>query len=202
MHVHDAVVAHHATGRLALDLHPDDIFWCTADPGWVTGTSYGIIAPLTHGVTSIVDEADFDAERWYALLEQRARHVWYTAPTAIRMLMKAGAELARKHDLSALRFVASVGEPLNPEARRLGQRGARPADPRQLVADRDRRDHDRQLRGAATIRPGSMGRPLPGIEAAIVRAHERAARSRWSTSPASRASSRCAPAGRRCSAAT
>ena len=70
MHVHGAVVTHHATGRYALDLHPDDVFWCTADPGWVTGTSYGIIAPLLHGVTSIVDEAEFDAERWYRILEQ------------------------------------------------------------------------------------------------------------------------------------
>ena len=68
VHVHDAVVAHHATGRCALDLHPDDVFWCTADPGWVTGTSYGIIAPLTHGVTSVVDEAEFDADRWYRIL--------------------------------------------------------------------------------------------------------------------------------------
>ena len=95
MHVHEAVVAHHATGTFALDLHPDDVFWCTADPGWVTGTSYGIIAPLTHGVTSIVDEADFDAERWYRILERQRVTVWYTAPTAIRMLMKAGAEAAR-----------------------------------------------------------------------------------------------------------
>ncbi len=74
VHVHDAVVAHHATGRFALDLHPDDVFWCTADPGWVTGTSYGIIAPLAHGVTSVVDEAEFDAERWYGILEQEQRH--------------------------------------------------------------------------------------------------------------------------------
>jgi acetyl-CoA synthetase len=66
IHVHEAVVAHHATGRLALDLHEDDIFWCTADPGWVTGTSYGIIAPLTNGVTMVVDEGEFDAERWYS----------------------------------------------------------------------------------------------------------------------------------------
>ena len=68
VHVHEAVVAHHATARYALDLHPDDVFWCTADPGWVTGTSYGIIAPLAHGVTIVVDEADFDAERWYDML--------------------------------------------------------------------------------------------------------------------------------------
>ncbi|MFN0304689.1 MAG: AMP-binding protein, partial [Burkholderiales bacterium] len=114
VHVHEAVVAHHITGKLALDLHVDDIFWCTADPGWVTGTSYGIIAPLTNGVTSIVDEQDFDAERWYEILEQQAVSVWYTAPTAIRMMMKAGLDLARARRLPALRFLASVGEPLNP----------------------------------------------------------------------------------------
>ena len=97
MHVHEAVVVHHITGKLALDLHPDDIFWCTADPGWVTGTSYGIIAPLTNGVTSIVDEGDFDADRWYRILDDQHVSVWYTAPTAIRMMMKGGAELVRKH---------------------------------------------------------------------------------------------------------
>jgi acetyl-CoA synthetase len=116
LHVHQAVLAHYATGKLALDLHLDDIFWCTADPGWVTGTSYGIIAPLTNGVTSIVDEADFDAARWYRLLQDQRVTVWYTAPTAIRMLIKAGADLPRGYDLSSLRFLASVGEPLNPEA--------------------------------------------------------------------------------------
>src|SRR5581483_10566076 len=104
LHVHGAVVVHHATGRLALDFHADDVFWCTADPGWVTGTSYGIIAPLTCGVTSIVDEAEFDAERWYRILQDQRVTVWYTAPTAIRMLMKTGAELAREYDLRALRF--------------------------------------------------------------------------------------------------
>ena len=121
VHVHDAVVAHHSTGRYALDLHPDDVFWCTADPGWVTGTSYGIIAPLTSGVTSVVDEAEFDAERWYRVLQDQRVTVWYTAPTAIRMLMKAGIDLARKVDVGALRFLASVGEPLNPEAVLWGQ---------------------------------------------------------------------------------
>jgi acetyl-CoA synthetase len=106
LHVHGAVVAHHATGRAVLDLHDDDVFWCTADPGWVTGTSYGIIAPLTCGVTSVVDEADFQAERWYQLLARERVTVWYTAPTAIRMLMKAGPELPRRHDLSARRLTA------------------------------------------------------------------------------------------------
>jgi acetyl-CoA synthetase len=167
VHVHDAVVAHHTTGKLALDLHPADIFWCTADPGWVTGTSYGIIAPLTNGVTSIIDEGDFDAERWYAILQAQKVTVWYTAPTAIRMLMKAGAGLARRYDLRSLRFLASVGEPLNPEAVVWGQEAfGRPF-------------HDNWWQtetggimianyAAMDIRPGSMGKPLPGIEAAIV----------------------------------
>jgi acetyl-CoA synthetase len=167
LHVHEAVVAHHATASFALDLHPDDRFWCTADPGWVTGTSYGIVAPLTHGLTLLVDEADFDAERWYALLEEEQVTNWYTAPTAVRMLMKAGPELARKHDLSALRFVASVGEPLNPECVVWGQE----------VLGLPIHDNWWQTEtggimianfAALPIRPGSMGLPLPGIEAAVV----------------------------------
>ncbi len=116
LHVHAAVLMHHVTGKLALDLHPGDVFWCTADPGWVTGTSYGIIAPLTNGVTMIVDEAELDVERWYSLLESQRVNVWYTAPTAIRMLMRAGEEPIRRRDLRSLRFLASVGEPLNPDA--------------------------------------------------------------------------------------
>jgi acetyl-CoA synthetase len=167
MHVHQAVVAHHSTGRLALDLHQGDVFWCTADPGWVTGTSYGIISPLTNGITSIVDEEEFDAERWYRTLQEEKVTVWYTAPTAVRMLMKAGAELARPFDLSRLRFVASVGEPLNPEAVVWGDEAlGRPI-------------HDNWWQtetggimianfAAMAVKPGSMGRPLPGVEAAVV----------------------------------
>jgi len=167
VHVHEAVVSHYATGRLALDLHPDDVYWCTADPGWVTGTSYGIIAPLAHGVTSIVDEGDFDAERWYRVLETEGVTVWYTAPTALRMLMAAGAEMAKAHDLSRLRFVASVGEPLNPEVVVWGQEAlGLPI-------------HDNWWQtetggimianyACMDIRPGSMGRCLPGIEATVL----------------------------------
>jgi len=168
LHVHEAVLAHHMTGKLALDLHPGDRFWCTADPGWVTGTSYGLVAPLTNAATNVVDEAEFDARRWYRTLEEEKITVWYTAPTAVRMLMRAGAELAREHDLSALRFVASVGEPLNPEA---------------VVWGRDTLGlpiHDNWWQTetggimianyrSMEIRPGSMGRPLPGVDAAIVR---------------------------------
>jgi acetyl-CoA synthetase len=167
IHVHGAVVAHQATGRYALDLHPQDRYWCTADPGWVTGTSYGILAPLLLGVTSLIDREEFDAERWYTLLEQEGITVWYTAPTAIRMLMKAGVELAKKHSFPDLRFVASVGEPLNPEAVWWG------LDALGLpIHDNWWQTETGGIMIANTpafdIKPGSMGRPLPGIEACIV----------------------------------
>ncbi|MDZ4251080.1 MAG: acetate--CoA ligase, partial [Sulfuritalea sp.] len=167
VHVHGAVATHWATGRYALDLHADDIYWCTADPGWVTGTSYGIIAPLLHGVSSIIDAEEFDAERWYGLLQDEGVTVWYTAPTAIRMLMKAGAEIPRKHRFPQLRFIASVGEPLNPEAVRWGKE----------VLGLPIHDNWWQTETggimiantpAFDIKPGSMGRPLPGIDAAIM----------------------------------
>jgi len=171
VHLHKAVVAHHITGKLALDFHKDDIFWCTADPGWVTGTSYGIVAPLSNGITSIIDEGDFDADRWYGILQSQKITVWYSAPTAIRMLMKAGADIVRKYDLHSLRFLSSVGEPLNPEA---------------VVWSKETLGlpfHDNWWQtetggimianfASMDIRPGSMGRPLPGIETAIVRSLE------------------------------
>ncbi len=171
VHVHGAVVMHCATGKVALDLHPDDVFWCTADPGWVTGTSYGIVTPLVHGVTSIVDEADFDAERWYRILEEERVSVWYTAPTAIRMLMKAGAELARTHAFPRLRFVASVGEPLNPEAVWWGMEAFG-----MPIHDNWWQTETGGIMIANTaamdVKPGSMGKPLPGVEAAIVHRKE------------------------------
>jgi acetyl-CoA synthetase len=167
VHVHEAVVAHHITGRLALDLRPDDIFWCTADPGWITGTSYGVISPLTNGATLIVDQAEFDAERWYRILQDQKVTVWYTAPTAIRMLMKIGADVAKRFDLSRLRFMASVGEPLNPEAVVWA------------VNALGKPFHDNWWQTetggimisnypSMDVKPGSMGRPLPGIKAGIV----------------------------------
>jgi acetyl-CoA synthetase len=167
VHVHEAVVAHHITGKLALDIHPDDRVWCTADPGWVTGMSYGIIAPLTNGATLIVDEAEFDAERWYRTLQDERVTVWYTAPTAIRMMMKVGTEIVRKYDLGHLRFLASVGEPLNPEAvvwsaeafgRPFHDNWWQTETGGIMIANFPTMD----------IKPGSMGRPIPGVEAAIV----------------------------------
>jgi len=168
LHVHGAVVAHHATAAMALDLHEGDVFWCTADPGWVTGTSYGVIAPLTHGATLIVDEDELEPERWYRTLAEKKVNVWYTAPTAVRMLMKAGDALPKRFDLSSLRLVASVGEPLNPEAVRWGQRALG-----QPIHDNWWQTETggimiSNLR-SMDVKPGSMGRPLPGVEAAVVR---------------------------------
>jgi acetyl-CoA synthetase len=167
VHVHEAVVAHHITGQLALDLHPDDIFWCTADPGWVTGMSYGVISPLTNGATLIVDHAEFETERWYRILQEQKVTVWYTAPTAIRMLMKAGAGIARQFALPNLRLMASVGEPLNPEAVTWG------------IEAFGKPFHDNWWQtetggimisnfASMDVKPGSMGRPLPGVTAGIV----------------------------------
>jgi acetyl-CoA synthetase len=167
IHVHNALCFHYMTGKYVMDFHPGDVFWCTADPGWITGTSYGIIAPLLHGITNIVDEADFDAMRWCRILESQKVTVWYTAPTAIRRLMRLDLEPARDYDLSNLRVIHSVGEPLNPEAVLWG------------VKALGLPIHDNWWQTetggimianfpAMEIRPGSMGRPLPGIEAAIV----------------------------------
>ncbi len=167
IHVHEAVVAHHATARLALDLHPEDVFWCTADPGWVTGTSYGIIAPLSIGATLIVDEGDFDAERWYETLAREKVSVWYTAPTAVRMMMKGGAETVHRRAFPQLRFIASVGEPLNPQAVWWGiEAFGLPIHDNWWQTETGGIMVANFL--SMDIRPGSMGRPLPGIEAAVV----------------------------------
>lgn len=167
IHVHEAVKHHINSAYYALDLKPNDIYWCTADPGWVTGTTYGIIAPLCLGVTMIVDEAEFDAERWYKILQDQKVTVWYTAPTAIRMLMKVGNSLPTQYDLSQLRFMASVGEPLNPEAVEWGER----------VLGMPFHDNWWQTETGGImianvpsrpVKPGSMGKPLPGIVATIL----------------------------------
>ncbi|MEQ8402600.1 MAG: acetate--CoA ligase [Roseitalea porphyridii] len=167
VHVHQAVVYHAHSGRYALELEPGAVYWCTADPGWVTGTSYGIIAPFVHRVTMIVDEAEFDLERWYGIVRDEKVEIWYSAPTAIRMMMRAGAEAAEPYDFSSLQFLASVGEPLNPEAVTWSNE----------VFGRPFHDNWWQTETggimiantrAMDIRPGSMGKPLPGIEAAII----------------------------------
>jgi len=167
VHRHQAVVQQYATGKWVLDLHQDDIYWCTADPGWVTGTSYGMLAPWTNGVTQLIYEGGFRASTWYELIQRHKVTVWYTAPTAIRMLMKAGDDLPKRHDLSSLRYMNSVGEPLNPEAVMWSAQ----------VLGRPFHDNWWQTETGAIlignypgmdIRPGSMGKPIPGVEAAII----------------------------------
>lgn len=166
-HVHRAMIQQEYTGRIVLDLQENDIYWCTADPGWVTGTSYGIFAPWLNGVTNVVRGGRFSPQDWYETIGRYQVTVWYSAPTAFRMLMGAGDEVVEQYDLSSLRHVLSVGEPLNPEVIRWGYRvyGQRIHDTwwmtetgAQLICNYPRMD----------IRPGSMGRPIPGVEAAII----------------------------------
>ncbi|MRG87929.1 acetate--CoA ligase [Salinibacillus xinjiangensis] len=166
-HVHNAMIQQYATGRWVLDLKEDDVYWCTADPGWVTGTSYGIFAPWLNGVTNVIRGGRFTPEDWYGTLEKYKVTVWYSAPTAFRKLLSAGSEVANKFDLSSLRHILSVGEPLNPEVVHWGLEAF------------DKRIHDNwwmtetgaQLISnfpSLPIKPGSMGKPIPGVEAAIV----------------------------------
>ena len=166
-HVHAAMVNHYATGKYVLDLHEDDIYWCTADPGWVTGTSYGMFAPWSNGVTNLIYEGGYQASKWYDLIERHRVNVWYTAPTAIRLLMKAGLDVIKRHDLSSLRYLMSVGEPLNPQCVVWGEKAFGMA-----IHDNWWQTETGAIMIAnylsLPIRPGSMGKPFPGIEAAIV----------------------------------
>lgn len=168
IHRHYAVLAQAVTSKNILDIKPDtDIYWCTADPGWVTGTSYGMFGPWALGVTQIIIQAGFKPETWYKTIQDYHVTVWYTAPTAIRMLMKAGTELPKQFDLSSLRIIHSVGEPLNPEAIFWGQE----------VFGKTFIDTWWQTETGSMhicnyacmpVKPGSMGKPHPGIEAAIL----------------------------------
>ncbi|MEA2090837.1 MAG: acetate--CoA ligase [Campylobacterota bacterium] len=167
VHVHKAVYTHYMSGKYVLDLHPDDIYWCSADPGWVTGTSYGIITPWIHGVTNIVDEGEFDAPRWYKILQDEKVSVWYTAPTAIRRLMRIDSEPTKEYDLSSLRLIQSVGEPLNPEAVIWGEEKLKlPIHDNWWQTETGGIMISNLI--SQEIRPGSMGRPLPGIKAGII----------------------------------
>ncbi|KEF37636.1 acyl-CoA synthetase/AMP-acid ligase [Schinkia azotoformans MEV2011] len=167
LHVHNAMIQQYQTAKWVLDLKEDDVYWCTADPGWVTGTSYGIFGPWLNGVTNVIVGGRFKPETWYQTLEDLKVTVWYSAPTAFRMLMGAGDEVIKQYDLSALRHVLSVGEPLNPEVVRWGHKvfGLRIHDNwwmtetgAQLISNYP----------SMEIRPGSMGKPIPGVVAAIV----------------------------------
>ena len=166
-HVHYSIMSQYLTTKWVLDLRDNDIYWCTADPGWVTGTSYGIIGPWSLGVTQCVLDTGFSAQAWYRFIEKHRITVWYSAPTAIRSLMKAGDDLVRDFDLSSLRHLASVGEPLNSEAVIWSGR----------VFGKQFHDTFWQTETGSImitnfpgmkIKPGSMGRTFPGITGAVL----------------------------------
>lgn len=167
LHVHNAMLQQYQTAKWVLDLREDDIYWCTADPGWVTGTAYGIFGPWLTGTTVVVIGGRFSPQSWYKALQDYGVTVWYSAPTAFRMLMGAGDDILKDYDLSALRHVLSVGEPLNPEVVRWGY---------QVLHHRIHDTWWMTETGAQMIcnypsmeiKPGSMGKPIPGIKAAIV----------------------------------
>jgi acetyl-CoA synthetase len=167
LHAQRAMLGHLMTGRWVLDFQEDDVYWCTADPGWVTGTSYGIFAPWLNGATNLIRGGRFNASEWYSTIERFRVNIWYSAPTAFRMLMAVGDEVSKRYDLSSLRHVLSVGEPLNPEVVWWGWKTY------------GRRIHDNWWMtetghilisnyASMTIRPGSMGKPIPGVKACIV----------------------------------
>ena len=168
VHAHKAIVQAHLTAKWVLDVHEEDVYWCTADLGWVTGVVYGVLGPWSNGATQVGLGGRFDPERWYKTLRDHKVTIWYTAPTAVRMLMAKGDDLPAKYDLSSLRALYSVGEPLNPE----GVRWA-------LEVFDSKPFHDTWWQTETgsilitnfpemPIKPGSMGKPMPGIEAAIV----------------------------------
>ena len=167
LHVHNDIIGLHATSKWVLDLRDDDVYWCTADPGWVTGTAYGILGPWSLGASVVAYEGRFDAKSWYQLIDRLHVTVWYTAPTALRMLMKAGDDEVGQHSLESLRHILSVGEPLNPEVIRWGMKvyGLPIHDNwwqtetgMQLVANLP----------CVAVKPGSMGKPLPGVYVTVV----------------------------------
>jgi acetyl-CoA synthetase len=166
-HVHYSLISQYLTAKWVLDLRENDVYWCTADPGWVTGTSYGIIGPWSLGVTQCVLDVGFSAETWYQFIQKHRITMWYSAPTAIRSLMKAGEEVVRKHDLSSLRFLASVGEPLNAEAVVWSEK----------VFGKPFHDSYWQTETGSImitnfpgmkVKPGSMAKPFPGITATVL----------------------------------
>lgn len=166
LHVHQAVLIHYITGKYVLDFHEGDIFWCTADPGWVTGTSYGIVSPLVNGVSCIVDEEEFDGIRWYSILEQHQVSIWYTAPTAIRRLIRMDINPRDQYHLENLRLILSVGEPLHAEGVVWGkEKFGMP------ILDNWWQTETGGIMIAnylsMEVKPGSMGKPLPGVEIGI-----------------------------------
>jgi acetyl-CoA synthetase len=167
IHAHRAILHEHMSAKWVLDIKEDDVYWCTADPGWVTGIAYEILGSWSLGASSVVFSGRFSPDKWYQIIQDYGVNVWYTAPTAIRMLAAAKGHPDKKYDFSSLRHLASVGEPLNPEPIRWGMKTFglpfhdnwwQTETGGILIANYPSMD----------IKLGSMGKPLPGITAAIV----------------------------------
>ena len=167
VHAHKAIIHEHLSAKYVLDIKDEDVYWCTADPGWVTGVAYEILGSWSNGATEVITNGKFSPEEWYKIIQDYKVTIWYTAPTAIRMLQASGDKLVKKYDLSSLRYLASVGEPLNPEPIRWGLK----------VFGLPFHDNWWQTEtggilianyACMDIKPGSMGKPLPGITAEIV----------------------------------
>ena len=167
VHAHQSILQEYKTSQWVLDIHKEDIYWCTADPGWVTGIAYEIMGSWAAGATLLVFDGKFDTEKWYSLIDKYKVTIWYTAPTAIRMMMKVGKDILSKYSFDTLRHMASVGEPLNPEAIRWAKDAYK------------RAFHDNWWQtetGAICIanypsldiKIGSMGKPVPGVKAGII----------------------------------
>lgn len=167
LHVHRSILHQSRTVVEVLNLTETDIYWCSADQGWVTGTAYGIVGPWSLGVTQIHYGGGYDASLWFDLLQNEMVTIWYSSPTALRMLMREDSALYKNYDLGALRHIYSVGEPLNPEVITWAR----------TILNKDIYDTWFQTetggimitnRPGLEIRPGSMGTPLDGIEPAII----------------------------------
>lgn len=167
VHAHRAIVHEYLTAKWVLDLQEDDVYWCTADPGWVTGIAYEILGSWANGASTVVYSGRFSGENWYKIIQDYKVNIWYTAPTAIRMLAAEGLSIVKKYDLSSLRYLASVGEPLNPEPIFWGLKAF------------NLPFHDNYWQtetggivcanySCLPIKPGSMGRPFPGVKIHIV----------------------------------
>ena len=170
VHVHAAALHHLATARQVLDLTPRTIYWCTADPGWVTGVVYGFLAPLMAGVTTIVDEADFDARRWLQILLKERINVWYTSPSALRRLMTLPLSVCQEYQLATLRLVFSVGEPLHAAAVKWGL-GALGVSIRDTWWQTETGGIMIANHPQDPPQPGAMGKCVNGIQAAVLRRH-------------------------------
>lgn len=167
LHAQRAMLVHYISGKYVLDFKDDDVYWCTADPGWVTGTSYGIFSPWLNGITNCIAGGRFSPEAWYGMIEEFKVTIWYTAPTALRMLMSAGDDIVEKFDLSSLKSILSVGEPLNPEVIKWakGVFGLRVLDTWWMT---ETGGHMIVNYPSMDVKLGSMGKPLPGVEASII----------------------------------